>query len=351
MSKEPFFRLNQEQDALQGFSRTVAEIEWLLLVLTLFYLVVGQVAEDVKPMLLAGLCTFAAFVMAFRYLNFFAEASIWKLALETWVMILLITWNVWHTGRQDSVLLNLYFLPIITSALTLGKLTTLLEVGLVGACYLYLLQGDAPNVEAFSLSQGSALLAWLFPMLLVGYVTTMLANDIYQVFSRLKIIAQTDELTKLYNRRSFLDVLDKQLHQARRTDRTFSLLLADCDNLKIVNDRYGHEAGNLLLQTIADGLRCCLRGSDYAARYGGDEFIVLLSDTSMAPALHVAERIKTLLESNKFHYRGDTLGTTVSIGISCFPKNGETAEELLRHADQAMYASKRDGKNRISCAD
>lgn len=350
MRKEPFFRLNQEPDALRGFSRTVAEIEWLLLVLMLFYLVVGGAEEAVKPLLLTGLCAFAGFVMIFHYLNFFARASVWKLALETWAMILLITWSVWHTGRQESVLLNLYFLPIITSALALGKLTTLLEVVLVGACYVYLGQGSIPYEEMFSLHQGSNLLAWLFPMLLVGYITTMLANDIYHAFSRIKTTAQTDELTKLYNRRAFLDLLEKQLQQAQRGGYSFSLLLADCDNLKSVNDKYGHEAGNLLLQTIADSFRHCLRGSDYAARYGGDEFTVLLTNTPPEPAQRVAERIKTLLESSSFRYRGETLGTSISIGISSFPQNGDSAEELLRQADKAMYISKRDGKNRITTA-
>lgn len=84
MTKEPFFRLNQEPEALSGFSRTVAEIEWLLLVLMLFYLVVGHTEESVKIFLLGGLCAFAGFVMAFHYFNFFTQANIWKLVLETW---------------------------------------------------------------------------------------------------------------------------------------------------------------------------------------------------------------------------------------------------------------------------
>lgn len=347
-AKEPFFRLNQEPDALSGFSRTVAEIEWLLLVLMLFYLVVGGAGEDVKPLILAGLCAFAVFVMAFHYLNFFAKASTWKLALETWVMILLVTWSVWLTGRQESILLNLYFLPIITSALALGKMTTLLEVILIGTCYVYLGQGSG---EIFSLHQSSTLLAWLFPMLLVGYITTMLANDIYHAFSRLKTTAQTDELTKLYNRQAFLELLEKQLQQAQRGGHIFSLLLADCDNLKVVNDKYGHEAGNLLLQTIADSFRHCLRGSDYAARYGGDEFTVLLPDTPPAAAKLVAERIKTTLESSHFRYRGDVLTTSVSIGIACYPEQGASVAELLHQADAAMYVNKRNGKAQAPVVD
>jgi diguanylate cyclase (GGDEF)-like protein len=346
MTKEPFFRLNKEPDALSGFTRTVAEIEWLLLVLMMFYLVVGHIEDDVKTLLLGGLCAFAAFVMLFHYANFFAQATIWKLALETWAMILLITWSVWHTGRQDSLLLNLYFLPIITSALALGKLTTLLEVLLIGACYLYLGSGG----EVFSLNQSSALLTWLFPMLLVGYITTMLSNDIYHAFSRLKTVAQTDELTHLNNRRAFMDHLEKQLQLARRGEHPFSLLLGDCDNLKIVNDQYGHEAGNLLLKAIADSFRHCLRGCDTAARYGGDEFTVLLPGTPEEGAELVAKRIKETLVANSFNYRGNTVTTNISIGIATYPQHGDTAEALLRHADEAMYVRKRESKNQVAVA-
>jgi diguanylate cyclase (GGDEF)-like protein len=350
MTKEPFFRLNQEPDALNGFTRTVAEIEWLLLVLMMFYLVVGHVEEDVKALLLGGLCAFAAFVMIFHYANFFAQANIWKLALETWIMILLITWFVWHTGRQDSLLLNLYFLPIITSALALGKLTTLLEVLLIGACYVFLGKSDMPGSELLSLDQSSTLLTWLFPMLLVGYITTMLSNDIYHAFSRIKTVAQTDELTHLNNRRAFMDHLEKLLKQAQREEHIFSLLLGDCDNLKIVNDQYGHEAGNLLLKSIADSFRHCLRGCDTAARYGGDEFTVLLPGTPEEGAELVAKRIKETLIATSFNYRGNTITSNISVGIATYPQHGNTAEALLQHADEAMYVRKRESKNQVAVA-
>ncbi|MCF7966844.1 MAG: GGDEF domain-containing protein [Methylobacter tundripaludum] len=348
MTKEPFFRLNQEPDALNGFSRTVAEIEWLLLVLMMFYLVVGHLEEEVKVFLLGGLCAFASFVMVFHYFNFFAKANVWKLAIETWVMILLITWFVWHTGRQNSLLLNLYFLPIITSSLALGKLTTLLEVILIGTCYVYLGKSGVTGNGLFSLSEGSVLLTWLFPMLLVGYITTMLSNDIYHAFSRVKTSAQTDELTSLYNRGAFMELLEKQLHQARRGGRTFSLLLGDCNNLKIVNDRYGHEAGNLLLRSVADNFRHCLRGCDSAARYGGDEFTVLLPETTAEEAELVAKRIKETLVATNFNYRGNAVSTDISVGIATYPQHGDTADLLLRHADEAMYANKRESKNRVA---
>ncbi|MDD5460392.1 MAG: GGDEF domain-containing protein [Methylococcales bacterium] len=348
MMNEPFFSLNKDPDALRGFYRTVAEIEWLLLLLMMFYLIVGQIDEDSKTLLLGGLCAYAVFVLLFHYfLIFFTKDDIWKLVIESWVMILLITWFVWHTGKQNSPLLNLYFLPIITSALALGKVTTILEVLLIGTCYIYLDKNVLPFDELISLKQGSVLLAWLFPMLLVGYVTTMLSNDIYRAFSLIKITALTDELTNLYNRRAFIDLLGKQLQQGRRGDYTFCLIMADCDNLKTVNDMYGHDAGNLFLQAIARNFRYCLRGCDFAARYGGDEFTLILPNTSLATAELVAKRLKKALVASGFKYNGDEITIGISIGIASFPQHGDTEEALLRHADEAMYANKRKNKSQV----
>jgi len=145
-----------------------------------------------------------------------------------------------------------------------------------------------------------------------------------------------------------MDLLETQLQQAQRSEHTFSLLLGDCDNLKTVNDQYGHESGNLLLQTIAGNFRNCLRGCDSAARYGGDEFTVLLPNTTVEAAELVAKRIRKTLAESSFNYRGNTITTNISIGIATYPQHGNTADALLRYADEAMYANKRENKSQVS---
>ena len=127
-----------EQEELRVISRTVAEIEWLLLILVLVYVVFGRPIPDIEPALSMALFFFAAFVMSFRYTNFYKRETRWKIAVETLAMIVFITWVLWFTGGLASPLLNAYLLVVITSALTLGKTVTLAEVALIGACFLFL---------------------------------------------------------------------------------------------------------------------------------------------------------------------------------------------------------------------
>jgi hypothetical protein len=128
-------RVSLEQEELRGISRTVAEIHWLLLILVLLYLIFSGARADAEAAaaISAGLFFYAALVMAFRYANFYRTESRWKIAIESVAMILFITWVLWFTDRLQSPLLNAYLLPVIAAALTLGKLTTLVEVGLIAA--------------------------------------------------------------------------------------------------------------------------------------------------------------------------------------------------------------------------
>src|SRR5919108_1294326 len=144
--KEQRVSVSIEQEELRGISRTVAEIHWLLLILVLLYLVFGGERGDAEAdaAVSAGLFFYAALVMSFRYANFYRSETRWKIAIETLGMIAFITWVLWFTERLASPLTNLYLLPVITSALTLGKLATLANVGLIGACYIFLGGGVEP---------------------------------------------------------------------------------------------------------------------------------------------------------------------------------------------------------------
>ena len=333
-----------ESDELKGFSRTIAEIEWLLVILVLLYQIVQGGSEENTGPVYFGLLLYSAFVIGFRYFNIYRTESRWKLAIETWVMIVFITWVLYHSGRLDSPLVNLYLLTIITSALTLGKLITLLEVALIAACYVFLGYSSTSD-SLFWVSNAGDFVTRLAPMLLVAYITTMLTADIRSALSRIKVISETDELTGIYNVRAFTALADRTHKQSVRYRHAYSILMVDSDNLKAVNDTYGHESGNRLLKLTVTCIQQGLRETDVFARYGGDEFVLLLPQTKVDGAFEVAERIRKAIANTPLDTRGTQVPTTVSIGIAAFPVHGGELAIVMNHADQALYTSKKRGRN------
>jgi diguanylate cyclase (GGDEF)-like protein len=341
--------LSLEQEELRGISRTVAEIHWLLLILVLLYLVFGGVRDDTEAhaAVAAGLVPYAALVVVLRYAGIYRRETRWKIAIETWAMIALVTWVLAHTGGLASPLLSAYLLPVVTAALTLGRLATFAEVGLIAACHLYL-GGGASADKLLSLPFAGELAAQLAPVLLVAYVTTMFSADIRFGLSQVKLLSETDHLTGLYNPRGFAIVANRAFAQASRHARPTSVLMIDCDNLKPVNDKYGHELGSELLRRLAETILAELRYTDVAARYGGDEFVVLLSETPVRGALGVAERIRASAETGLASIDGVRTGSTVSIGLASFPEDGRGLDELVACADRALYRAKEQGRNRVA---
>jgi diguanylate cyclase (GGDEF)-like protein len=334
-------------DDLRGFARSFAEVEWLLLILVLLYMTLVQVSGDERTAILMALFFFGAFLLSFHYASFFRRESLWKLALESGMMLLFITWVVWYTGKLASPLVNLYLLAIIVSALTLGKLVTLLVLAIIAACYIVLGQASDPT-SLFTLAAMTRLLAQLAPVLLIGFLTTMLAADIRYVVTRLQLMSQTDDLTSLLNMRGFMPILEREAARSLRYQHAFSVLMVDCDNLKRVNDGYGHEAGNQMLRYAVSRMREALRGTDVLARYGGDEFLVLLPETGSEGSRLVGERIRALVQTGGLVFNDTLIPVSVSVGIASSPGDGRDVRELIDKADKAMYQSKDHGKNTVT---
>ncbi|RJQ30924.1 MAG: diguanylate cyclase [Actinobacteria bacterium] len=159
-------------------------------------------------------------------------------------------------------------------------------------------------------------------------------------------LARTDGLTGLYNFRYFVEILNKEIHRSQRGGLEFALMMIDIDNLKDINDFYGHEAGDFVMRKFSDLLRLNLRDSDFYARYGGDEFVLLLPETDEKAAISVAKKIIT--KTSKMMLFGfDTKPViTASMGVAIYPKAATTPSSMLKAADLAMYQAKQDGKNR-----
>jgi diguanylate cyclase (GGDEF)-like protein len=171
-------------------------------------------------------------------------------------------------------------------------------------------------------------------------------KDLESSNARLKELSFKDEVTGLYNRRFFSIRLEEEVSRYRRFDHPVSVMLIDLDSFKNVNDELGHGAGDETLRDVANILLKYSRGINVICRYGGDEFAVLLVETSKAGARLYANRIRQVLATYPF---ANGHRVTASFGIAALPEDVEpTAEELIRAADEALYAAKRSGKNRVS---
>ncbi len=162
-----------------------------------------------------------------------------------------------------------------------------------------------------------------------------------QLHAQLQFMAMHDELTRLPNRHLFRDRLDTALARAARQQQRLSLLFIDVNRFKLVNDRYGHACGDLLLQQVAQRIAACLRGSDTLARLGGDEFVVLLEDIALPEdAQSVLEKIHLALSAPVELGGAGLLQISVSVGVAYYPADGNNWQTLMSHADAAMYAAK-----------
>ena len=268
MSRDAIERgLEIEQAQLRGFARSVAEVEWLLLILVVLYLFIANPALARSVGVLGVLLGFAGFVVLFRYGRPFARQVHLKLTVEILAMLAFLTAVLVAAGGLVSPLVNLYLLPIVTAALALGKRAAWLVVVLVCACYP-LVGVLSEGLDSLTRDFVLAAVGVLAPFVLVAFSTTLLVDNINVAKGRIRALSDRDELTSLYNMRAFAHLAEQEHDKAARTDRAYSILMIDIEHLKVLNDTYGHEAGSRAVKLVAEALVRLTRSTDHVARYG-----------------------------------------------------------------------------------
>jgi diguanylate cyclase (GGDEF)-like protein len=162
---------------------------------------------------------------------------------------------------------------------------------------------------------------------------------------QLQELAVRDSLTNLFNRRYLQEILYVEFARSKRAGVTLAVLMIDSDQLKEINDNYGHRAGDDFLVHIAEVVQSKIRAGDIACRYGGDEFVIVMGNVSEEIALERAEKLRESIAKHHIVYKNEKVGISVSIGIAMFPKHSSSGEMLLQKADQALYRAKQMGKN------
>lgn len=174
----------------------------------------------------------------------------------------------------------------------------------------------------------------------------ILTEELIEANKKLQFSATHDDLTGVYNRNSIFEFIENEISRLKRKNCDLSIIMFDIDNFKIINDTYGHIAGDKVLQKIVKIIRKIIRESDLIGRYGGDEFIIVLPETELSRAKEIGERILKRISDEKFKHKNSTFKVNISIGITRYIK-GESLIKLNERVDTALYEAKEKGKNCI----
>jgi diguanylate cyclase (GGDEF)-like protein len=263
-----------------------------------------------------------------------------KYLVEGGVSIVFVTLIVLLTGGGASPFFFAFVLIVVGAALVVPPAATVILVVLAATSYL-----AAIAVEL--VPSGPDVGVNLVSLILLAYVAMVVARE--QRRTRLAAVrmSTTDALTGLANRAYIIAAIEREIERGTRYGRGFCLLMADLDNLKEVNDSYGHRAGDHVLAGVADVIRDGVRRIDTSARLGGDEYVVLLPETDPTGAFVVAEKIRQGVAAMGTIERDGPVPVSVSIGLVAWPDDGGTLDQLIDAVDEAMYAAKQRGKNRI----
>ena len=327
----------------KGYDRIMGNISWLLIAL---------VVLDIK--LLPTDASSMFFLVFFCILLFFYNLnarygllsncySAFKTFIDLMVFLTFIVAVCWHTGKMASPFMSLIYLILMASALTQGRRITYFMAGLAIASYALLASVDIREINYYLTH-----LLGVFPFMLIAHLGAMLAGESESARQQVERLSLTDEVTGINNMRNFFLLADIQEKLARRHARPYAICMIDADNLKKVNDRHGHLAGTLLIQKVARMITENIRSSDICARYGGDEFVIMFNETGKQDVAVAVERIVRRMEATPFDFEGTTITTTLSAGLAGYPEDGDNVRAVMASADEAMYASKRSGKNRLT---
>ncbi len=196
--------------------------------------------------------------------------------------------------------------------------------------------GDAALEHGDLIKIGSA----IFKFISGGNIEALYHEEIYQM-------TITDGLTQINNKRYFVDCLEREIARSTRHHRELSVVMIDLDHFKAVNDTHGHLAGDRVLRQVAELVKARVRREDVLARFGGEEFALLLPETSLDEAVRFVEKIQALVEETVFSFDDEEIRVTVSIGVAAVDVPPVDALELIKAADQYLYKAKRAGRNRV----
>ena len=328
------------------YDRIVRIVAWVFLLSTTAIVAATGLWTDTQPAILILLAFAGAFVLVVHDLLPSDVLGPAKFVVEGSVAITVATLLVALTGGVASPFFFVFPLIVGGAALVVTSSITVVLAGGASLGYvLAVLAGSAtgPLSPATAATVGVNLTA----LILVAYAAMVIAREQRRTRDAAIRLSTVDPLTSLFNRSFFFAAVGREIARSARSGRGFCLLMMDLDDLKAINDRLGHFQGDRVLRGVGEVIADGVRRIDTAARYGGDEFVVLLPETDPTGAFVLAEKIRLGVNAMALDLP-DISHPSISIGVVSYPGDGKTADELMISADNAMYASKRAGKDRVT---
>jgi diguanylate cyclase (GGDEF)-like protein len=292
----------------------------------------------VQPFLAAvGLVLLGVVIVLVRAIPALARETERQRWIEIVALLISITLLAVATGGSGSALVTLYLIPLAVTALAFGRW---LRVALVGVSIVslgYLLGALTPGVDVRSSEFAAVLMSALAPGLAVAIALGALVGQMQVAAKRISDLAATDPLTGLLNLQAFEAVLQREHRKAERLGRPYTLVVIDADNIQLVNETLGHEAGSEVLVAVAAAIRRSIRATDIAARLGGDEFVVLLAEADATTGAAVAQRIRNNIYAGTVSVANRMIRANASLGTASFPEDHLYPKELMILAEQRMH--------------
>jgi len=326
-----------------AYDRVVRIVSWVFILATSTIVAVTGLWRETQPAIFVLLALTGLFVLVVHDLLPAAVLGPAKFIVEGSVAITFATLLVMFTGREASPFFFVFPMIVAGAALVVSARVTVALAAAASLGYLAaLLLGSPTGLSPI----GAATVGInLTALILLAYVAMVIAREQRRAKDAAIRLSTVDPLTSLFNRTFFFAAVEREIARSARSGRGFCLLMMDLDELKAINDEKGHFVGDRVLRSVGDVIREGVRRIDIAARYGGDEFVVLLPETESSGAYVVAEKIR--MGVAELDVPGTDMKTSLSVGVVSYPDDGRTSDELMISADQAMYASKRSGKNRV----
>ena len=330
-----------------AYDRVVRIVSWSFLLATTTIVAVTGLWPAQQPTIFVLIALAGLFVLVVHDLLPSNVLGAAKYVLEGSVAITFATLLVVLTGGIDSPFFFAFPLVVGGAALVVSPIITGVLAMFATLGYSLAVVTSAPT-GPLALVTLATLGINLTALVLLAFVGMVIAREQRRARDAAIRLSTIDPLTSLYNRTFFFAALEREIARCARSGRGFCLLMMDLDELKTINDRHGHFHGDRVLRGVGEVVQLGVRRIDTAARYGGDEFVVLLPETDPTGAYVLAEKIRLGVSELGIAIPRSELQPSLSIGVVSYPGDGRTADELMIAADAAMYRSKRAGKNRVT---